>query len=134
MDCAIPVRDRETSVNLEQAYASWNATSTVYQSDTSIHQLFERWAERTPASPALVCGDRRLSYGELNSKANRLAHYLKSLGVGPGSLVGVCLHRSLELIVAILGTLKVGAAYVPLDPAYLKKRLAAMIGDIQLLY
>jgi len=84
MDSAIQVRDRETSVGLEQAYASWNATSTVYQSDTCIRQLFERWAERTPASPALVCGDRRLSYGELNSKANRLAHYMKSFGRGAG--------------------------------------------------
>ena len=97
-----------------------------------VHQLFEEQVKRKPSSIAVVYQDQQLTYGELNAKANCLAHYLQSLGVGEEVKVGICLERSLDLIVAVLGVLKAGGAYVPLDPAYPQERLAFMLKDAEL--
>ncbi|HKR14768.1 MAG TPA: amino acid adenylation domain-containing protein, partial [Pyrinomonadaceae bacterium] len=94
--------------------------------------LFEEQAARTPAAIAAVCDGEKLTYAELNQRANQLGHHLQELGVGPEALVGVCVERSLEMVVALLGVLKAGGAYVPLDPAYPQERLAFMVTDAQL--
>src|SRR5262249_10137322 len=86
-------------------------------------------AARRASAVAVSCGDERLSYGELNERANRLAHRLIRLGVGPESLVGLCFDRSLDLVIALLATLKAGGAYLPLDPEYPPARLHAMLSD-----
>jgi amino acid adenylation domain-containing protein len=112
--------------------AEWNSTHADYPRNKCMHELFEQRVAETPGAIAVVCGPRQLTYEELNRKANQLANYLRKLGAGPDVLVGICLHRSLEMIIAILGTLKAGAAYVPLDPAYPQKRLAAMVEDVDL--
>ncbi len=93
---------------------------------TTLVELFECQVEKSPETPAVVMGEASLSYGELNVRANQLAHHLIGLGVGPETLVGVCLERSLELVVSLLGVLKAGGAYVPLDPSYPQARLAYM--------
>lgn len=97
-----------------------------------IHGLFERQVERTPESVAVSFGHHRLIYAELNRRANQLAHYLRSYGVGTESLVGICVERSLDMIIGLLGILKAGAAYLPLDPTYPKQRLSYMLEDSQL--
>lgn len=93
------------------------------------HELFERQAARTPDAVALVFGARQVSYRELNERANKVAHHLRERGVGPNALVGVCLERSPEMVVALLGVWKAGGAYVPLDPTYPPERLSFMIDD-----
>lgn len=93
------------------------------------HELFERQVERSPHATALASSDATLSYEELNRRANQLAHYLRHEGVGPESLVGVCLERSFEMVISLLAILKAGGAYVPLDPSYPAERLAFMIED-----
>jgi surfactin family lipopeptide synthetase A len=93
------------------------------------HKQFELQAKKTPNVEAVKCGDRVLSYRELDERANKLAHHLRGLGVGPNALVALSVERSLEMIVGILGILKAGGAYVPLDPAYPKERLEFMLGD-----
>ena len=105
----------------------WNNT----KSDKCVHQLFEAQVERKPDTVAVVFEDRQLTYRELNAKANQLAHYLQKLGVGPEVLVGLCVEGSLEMVVGLLGILKAGGACVPLDPAFPKQRLAAMLEDSQ---
>src|SRR5262249_52777904 len=95
-----------------------NATTAAYPHESCLHELFEAQARRTPDRVAVVCGDERLSYGELNCRANRLARHLVRRGVGPENRVGVCLERSPDLVVGLLGILKAGGAYVPLDPDY----------------
>ena len=95
----------------------------------SITGLFEEQVKRTPSAPALIFDEKTLSYAELSQQANRLAHYLKERGVGPEMRVAVCLERSLEMMIAILGILKSGGAYVPLDPAYPMERLGFMLDD-----
>ena len=114
-----------------QLLVEWNDTSADYPRDQSIHQLFEAQAARTPEAIAVVWEGGELGYGELDARANRLAHHLMALGVGPETLVGVCLERSPALIVALLGILKAGGAYVPLDPNYPPARLAFMLADTQ---
>lgn len=99
--------------------------------DQCIHQLFEAQVERTPVAIAVACEDEQLTYRELNRRANRLARHLRALEVGPEVLVGICMERSLETVVGLLGVLKAGAAYVPLDPALPQARLASMLEDIQ---
>ncbi len=96
---------------------------------TTLPALFEAQVARSPDAVAVVCGDESISYGELNARANRLAHHLMGLGVGPEVMVGICLERSVEMVVALLGTLKAGGAYLPLDPAYPAARLAQMVAD-----
>jgi amino acid adenylation domain-containing protein len=113
-----------------QLQVEWNDTARAHLTqDLCLHQLFERQAERTPAAVALVFDEARLSYTELNRKANRLAHRLRRMGVGPEVRVGVLLDRSPEMVAGLLGILKAGGAYVPLDPAYPADRLAFMIED-----
>jgi amino acid adenylation domain-containing protein/non-ribosomal peptide synthase protein (TIGR01720 family) len=109
----------------------WNETRKTYPEDKRLHHLFEAQVERTPNAVAVVFEEEKLTYRELNARANQLARYLRARGVGPESLVGVCLDRSLEMMVAILGVLKAGGAYVPLDPAYPKERLDFMLEDSQ---
>jgi len=120
-----------TDAERHQLLVEWNDTATDYPRDRCIQQLFEAQAARTPEAVAVVCEDRALSYAELNARANQLAHHLISLGVGPEVLVGICLERSIELIIGLLGVLKAGGAYVPLDPSYPKARLAFMLDDTQ---
>lgn len=108
-----------------------NDTQVDYPKHLCIHQLFEAQVERTPDAVAVVFEDEQLTYQELNRHANQLAHYLRSLDVGPDSLVGICVERSLKMIVGFLGILKAGGAYVPLDPSYPQERLAFMLKDAQ---
>lgn len=107
----------------------WNETHAAYPENVCIHQLFEEQAARTPEAQALVSGPRSLTYRQLNEQANRLAHYLQTLHIGPDQLVGVCLERSLDMIIAVLAVLKAGGAYVPLDPVYPPERLSFMLED-----
>jgi amino acid adenylation domain-containing protein len=101
-----------------QVLVEWNATRRAYPRERGVHQLFELQAERSPEAPAIVAGPRQLTYRELDEAANRLAHHLRGLGVRSESLVALCLDRSVDLAVAMLGVLKAGGAYVPLDPAH----------------
>ncbi|MGH7926234.1 MAG: condensation domain-containing protein, partial [Candidatus Binatia bacterium] len=110
----------------------WNDTHRDYPRDKCIHELFQEQAERTPDAVAVVFEDKQLTYRELNRRANQLARYLRKLGMGPESVVGICVERSLEMVVGILGILKAGAAYMPLDPSFPKERLAFMWEDAQL--
>ncbi len=114
-----------------QALVEWNDTKVEYPVEHSLPALFEAQVERTPEAVALVYEDTQVTYRELNDRANRLAHHLRRLGVEPELLVGVCMERSLEMMVGILGVLKAGGAYVPLDPAYPAERLAFMLEDSQ---
>ena len=107
----------------------WNASEAQYPRGQSIHRLIEAQVARTPERTAVVFQGRSLSYAQLNARANRLAHRLQSLGVAPDMLVGLCVERSLEMIVGLLAVLKTGAAYVPLDPGYPAQRLAYMLED-----
>lgn len=107
----------------------WNKTQTEFPSERSIQQLIEEQVARTPDAIAVVAGDRSLSYRELNRRANQLAGYLQRMGVGPEKLIGICIDRSLEMIVGLLGILKAGGAYVPLDPNYPQERLEYIIAD-----
>ena len=120
-----------TEAERHQLLFEWNDTAVEYPRERCIQQLFEAQVERSPRATALVYEDQQLTYGELNARANRLAHHLRSLGVGPEVLVGVCLERSLELVVGLLAILKAGGAYVPLDPSYPAERLAFMLQDTQ---
>ncbi len=112
-----------------QVLYDWNATRASYPQDCCLHELFEDQVAARPDAPAVVYDGRTLSYDELNTRANRLAHYLLSLGVGPEARVALCLERSPELIVGLLAVLKAGGTYVPLDPAYPEDRLAFMLED-----
>ncbi|HEV2147590.1 MAG TPA: amino acid adenylation domain-containing protein, partial [Longimicrobiaceae bacterium] len=112
-----------------QVVEAWNATEAPYPAERCIHELFEAQAERTPEAAALVCGDETLTYAELNRRANRLAHYLRELGVGPDVRVALGVERSAEMLVGLLAVLKAGGAYVPLDPEYPRERLAYMLRD-----
>ncbi len=115
-----------------QLLVEWNDTKSDYPEHTCVHQLFESQVEQQPEAVAVVFEGETLTYQELNRRANQLAHTLQSLGVGPETLVGVCMERSLEMVIALMGILKAGGAYVPLDPAYPAERLDYMIRDAQL--
>ncbi|WP_235568666.1 non-ribosomal peptide synthetase, partial [Lysobacter sp. Root983] len=106
-----------------------NATAAEYPRDALIHGLFEQQAERRPDAIAVVCDGESISYGELNARANRLAHHLIAQGVGPDDRVAICIERSADLIVGLLGILKAGGAYVPLDPSYPAERLSILLED-----
>ncbi|HEY9820921.1 MAG TPA: amino acid adenylation domain-containing protein, partial [Candidatus Sericytochromatia bacterium] len=118
-----------TQAERHQLLVEWNDTKVEYPFDKCIHQLFEEQVELTPDSEAVLFEDKQLTYRELNQRANCLAHHLRTLGVGPEVLVGICVERSLEMVVGLLGILKAGGAYVPLDPAYPPERLAFMLED-----
>ncbi|RKW44866.1 MAG: amino acid adenylation domain-containing protein, partial [Lautropia sp.] len=128
----VPQAEREQLIN------GFNATQVVYPKDALIHELFEQQVERTPEALAVQYEDERLTYAQLNAKANQLAHRLRSLKdasgaplVGPDALVAISVERSLEMVVGLLGILKAGAAYVPVDPEYPADRIAYMLRDSQ---
>jgi len=139
-----------TATERHQILFAWNDTTVAYPQDKCIHQLFEEQVKRTPNAVAVVMAgepidenqiidetsenrkskiEDRLTYAELNARANQLAHHLQALGVGPDVLVGLCVERSIEMVVGLLGILKAGGAYVPLDPTYPPDRLAFMVAD-----
>jgi amino acid adenylation domain-containing protein len=109
--------------------SEWNDTHAEYPKDKCLHEVIEEQAARQPDAVAVVLGQRQLTYRELNERANQLARHLKDLGVGADSLVGICVERSLEMVIGLLGILKAGGAYVPLDPEYPRERLAFMLED-----
>ncbi|MDF5723734.1 MAG: amino acid adenylation domain-containing protein [Rhizonema sp. PD37] len=121
-----------TKTEKHQLLIEWNDNQITYPADSCIHQIFEQQVERSPDSVAVMLENAQLTYRELNSRANQLAHYLQTLGVGSEVLVGICVERSLEMIVGLLGVLKAGGAYVPLDPVYPQERLAHMLNDSQI--
>jgi amino acid adenylation domain-containing protein/non-ribosomal peptide synthase protein (TIGR01720 family) len=115
-----------------QLLVEWNNTKADYPFDKCIHQLFEEQVDRMQEAVAVVFENQQLTYQELNTKANQLAHYLRTLGVKPDILVGICIERSFEMVIGLLGILKAGGAYVPLDPNYPYERLAFMLEDSQI--
>ncbi|MBE5228530.1 MAG: amino acid adenylation domain-containing protein [Microcystis aeruginosa PMC 728.11] len=121
-----------TESETNQLLIEWNNTQVDYPEYKCIHQLFEEQVKRTPDAVAVVYSGQQLTYNELNCRANQLAHYLQSLGVKPEQLVGICLERSLDMIVGLLGILKAGGAYVSLDPEYPTERLLYMLQDAQI--
>lgn len=128
-DQAISSLPMLTAAERQQVLIEWNDTATNYPSHSSIQELFEQQVRDTPDAVALVCVDRQVTYRELNSRANQLAHYLRRRGVTPDTCVGLCLQRSVEMITVLLGILKAGGAYVPLDPEYPQARLEFMVKD-----
>ena len=115
----------------EQQITAFNTTEQDYPRDLCVHQVFEQQEEKTPNAIAVADSSTSLTYSALNHRANQLARYLQKQGVQPHTLVGICMDRSADLLVAVLGVLKAGAAYVPLDPAYPKERIAFVIEDSQ---
>jgi amino acid adenylation domain-containing protein/non-ribosomal peptide synthase protein (TIGR01720 family) len=120
-----------TEIEQYQLLVDWNNTKKDYPLDKCIHQLFEEQVIKTPDAVAVEIEGEKLTYQELNQRANQLANYLQKLGVNPEVLVGICVERSLLMVVGLLGILKAGGAYVPLDPAYPAERLAYMLDDSQ---
>ncbi|MBT2296178.1 non-ribosomal peptide synthase/polyketide synthase [Pseudomonas fluorescens] len=116
-------------VGQTQVIEQWNATAVAFPLEQGVHSLIEAQAQRTPHAMALVFGDQSLSYSQLNAQANQLAHALIERQVGPDTLVGIAVERSLEMVVGLLAILKAGGAYVPLDPEYPRERLSYMIQD-----
>ncbi|WP_244237085.1 non-ribosomal peptide synthetase [Corallococcus llansteffanensis] len=116
----------------QRMLVTWNDTHEPFAQDASLHGLFEAQAARTPDAVAVVAGESRLTYAELDARANQLAHHLRTLGVGPEVRVGLCTERSVELVVGMLGVLKAGGAFVPLDPAYPTARLSYLMRDAAL--
>jgi amino acid adenylation domain-containing protein len=125
---AVPLLDE---AERRQILVEWNATERVYPNDRCVHQLFEDQVDRRPDAIALIAEAGTLTYRELNQRANQLGSFLRKLGVGPDVLVGLCIERSIEMVVGVLGILKAGGAYVPLDPTYPQERLAFMLEDSQ---
>ncbi|MBW4454433.1 MAG: amino acid adenylation domain-containing protein [Nostoc indistinguendum CM1-VF10] len=120
-----------TATERYQLLEEWNNTRVDYPQNQCIHQLFEAQVEKTPDAVAVVFENQQLTYRELNAKANQIAHYLQKLGVGKEVLVGICIERSLEMVIGLLGIFKAGGAYVPLDPTYPQERLAFMLENSQ---
>ncbi|VVP89727.1 non-ribosomal peptide synthase/polyketide synthase [Pseudomonas fluorescens] len=130
-DCTLRIAELPLHDNVERqaTLLQWNPVVADFPSDACLHQLIEAQAERAPQAVAVTCAEQTLSYGELNSRANQLAHKLIASGVGPDVRVGLAVERSLEMLVGLLAILKAGGAYVPLDPSYPQDRLSYMIGD-----
>jgi amino acid adenylation domain-containing protein/non-ribosomal peptide synthase protein (TIGR01720 family) len=118
-----------SEVERQRILVQWNTTEIAYPGEYCLHQLFEHQVLRQPDAIAAICGDEQVTYQELNDKANHVAHLLCSYGVGPNVVVGICVERSLDLVVGLLGILKAGGAYLPLDPTYPQDRLAFMLED-----
>lgn len=131
-DCHLLELPLLTQAEQQQLLVEWNNTQAKYPQTVCIHQLFEAQVERSPNEIAVVFEDQQLTYRELNDQANQLAHHLRLLGVGTEILVGIYVERSLEMVVGLLGILKAGAAYVPLDPSYPQERLAFILSDAQI--
>uniref|UniRef100_A0A2P1CYX6 AptA n=1 Tax=Fischerella sp. CENA298 TaxID=1622126 RepID=A0A2P1CYX6_9CYAN len=120
-----------TEQERHQILVEWNNTKVDYPKHLCIHELFAAQVEKTPDNIAVVFDEQKLTYQELNRRANKVAHYLQSLGVGREVLVGICVERSLDAIAGLLGILKAGGAYLPLDPTYPQERLSFMLSDSQ---
>ena len=118
-----------SAVEKHQLLYEWNDTQTDYPRNSCVHEVFEVQAEAAPDAPAVAYGSDQLTYRQLNELANRLAQHLRGLGVGPDARVGVCMERSIRMIVALLGILKAGGAYVPMDSSYPRERLGFMLED-----
>ncbi|HKT26875.1 non-ribosomal peptide synthetase [Dyella sp.] len=128
--CAVGKLPMLSEAERDHQLRTLNNTATAYPAQPqTLHQCFEAQAARTPHALAVMQGDASLSYAQLNARANRLAHHLRHLGVGPGALVGLCMERGVDMMVALHGILKAGGAYVPLDPAYPPERLAMILDD-----
>lgn len=121
--------EKELTQKKKQLLAQWNNTQKKYPKHQGIHQLFEKQVQKTPDAVAIQFEGRSLTYTELNTQANQLAHYLRKSGVGADALVGICIPPSLELIVSLLGVLKANSVYAPLDPHYPTERIAFMVED-----
>jgi amino acid adenylation domain-containing protein len=137
-DAETPISELEmlSDADRYQLLVAFNDTETDYPKDKCVHRLFEEQAQRTPGNLAVVFSEsdgaeQRLTYAELNARANQLARYLRRLGVGPESIVGLCLERSVEAVVGIFGIWKAGAAYAPLDPSYPQERLEFILAETQ---
>jgi amino acid adenylation domain-containing protein len=120
-----------TTAQRKQILIEWNATNAEFPYQKSIHQLFQKQAQLRPQDVAVVCDARRLTFAELNARANQLAHYLRKRGVGPEVRVAICVERSVEMIVGLLAILKAGGTYVPLEPSFPAERIAFIQGDSQ---
>ncbi|RKH55730.1 non-ribosomal peptide synthetase, partial [Corallococcus llansteffanensis] len=120
-----------TEAERQQVLVTWNQTQAEYPRDATIPQLFEAQARMTPDAVAVISGKQRLTYREVEAKANQLAHRLRTLGVGPESRVGLCVERTADVVVGTMGILKAGGAYLPLDPSYPKERLGWLLEDAQ---
>lgn len=118
-----------SDVEKHRLLVEWNDTAVVYPRDKSVHQLIAEQAAQVPEAIAVVCGHHKLTYAQLEADSNRLAHYMRRRGVGPGCRVAVCLERSLDMVIGVLGVLKAGAAYIPLDPEFPAERVAAVLAD-----
>jgi len=129
--CAVGRVEMLSAMERQQLLYEWNDTGTAFPADKCVHQLFEEQVARTPDAVAVVFEGEELSYAQLNARANRLAHYLRELGVKPDERAAICLERGFEMIVSLLGVLKAGGAYVPLDPDYPIERLRLMLQDAQ---
>ena len=128
-DTAVRAVDVLPEDERRQLLDEWNDTAEAYDRTEHFHQRFARQAQRVPDAVAVVSGAESLSYAELDGRSNQLSHYLKAHGVGPNVLVGICMERSVDLLVGLLGIFKAGGAYVPLDPRFPKERLAMMVED-----
>ena len=120
-----------TQAERNQLLIEWNETTAEYPHDRCVHQLFEAQVKLSPDEVAIIFRGEKLTFRELNRRSNQLAHHLRSLGVGPEVLVGICMDRSIDMMVGLLGILKAGGAYVPLDPAFPRERLMSMLEDSQ---
>jgi amino acid adenylation domain-containing protein len=120
-----------TDTEMEQILDDWNETRSTYPHDQCVHWLFEKQARQMPNAVAVTDGDRVLTYAMLDARSNQLARHLRELGVGPESRAGICLERSIDMVVGLLGILKAGGAYVPIDPAYPQERIDFMLEDAQ---
>ncbi|MGL5832200.1 MAG: non-ribosomal peptide synthetase, partial [Waterburya sp.] len=120
-----------TIAERHQILFEWNETQVEYPTDKCIHKLFETQVAKTPGAVAIIYQNQQLTYQELNIRANQLAHYLQILGVKPETLVGICVERSVEMVVGLLGIIKAGGAYVPLNPTHPVERLTEMLSDAQ---
>ena len=130
-DVEAPIGELEilNEADRRELLVAFNRTETDYPQDKCVHRLFEEQVKFTPDNPAVEFKDQQLSYAELNARANQLARHLRKQGVGPETMVALCLERSVEMVVGILGILKAGGAYVPLEPTYPKERLAFVLAD-----
>ena len=124
--CMLPMLEES---ELDQILIGWNRTQTDDREYTPLTEMFEEQAVRRPEAVAIVYGEERITYRELNNRANQLAHYLRRLGVTPEQLVGIGIERSIEMVIGVLGVLKAGGAYVPLEPGHPRQRLSSMIEE-----
>jgi amino acid adenylation domain-containing protein len=131
-DELVDMVDILTTIERQMLLGTWNHTSARYPSHKGVHQLFCEQADNTPDALAVTCAKEQLTYRELDERTNQLARYLRALGVGPEVLVGICVDRTVEMVVGLLGILKAGGAYVPLDPWYPQERINFMVRDAHL--